>query len=312
VKFNREGDLLFTCAKDLKPSVWFTDNGERLGTFNGHAGAVWDCDVSYHTSHLLTVSSDGTAKLWDIKTGSELFTWKHESGVRSVGFSMGEKMMLTCQDNQYNKQPTVFIFNLSLDNLKTQETEPVRAFVPAGTSKINTALWGPLNGTVISGDDAGVLRLWDVESGEELHKSAEHKKAIQSLAFSKDHSMFISASSDMTARLYDTKTLKCVKTYKSDRPLNAASISPLMNHIILGGGQEARNVTTTGRAAGHFEVDFYHTVYQSYLGQVKGHFGPVNCLAFSPSGRSYASGSEDGYVRLHHFENSYFSQKNAW
>ena len=38
IKYNPEGDLLFSCAKDDKPCVWFSHNGERLGTFDGHKG----------------------------------------------------------------------------------------------------------------------------------------------------------------------------------------------------------------------------------------------------------------------------------
>ena len=42
----REGDLLFSSAKDPTPNVWYTVNGERLGTFKGHQGAVWAIDVN--------------------------------------------------------------------------------------------------------------------------------------------------------------------------------------------------------------------------------------------------------------------------
>lgn len=37
---------MFTCAKDNSPQVWYTSNGERLGSFEGHQGAINECDVS--------------------------------------------------------------------------------------------------------------------------------------------------------------------------------------------------------------------------------------------------------------------------
>lgn len=46
IKYNREGDLLFSAAKDSTPNVWFSINGERLGTFKGHNGVVWSIDVN--------------------------------------------------------------------------------------------------------------------------------------------------------------------------------------------------------------------------------------------------------------------------
>ena len=55
--------------------------------------------------------------------------------------------------------------------------------------------------------------------------------------------------------------------------------------MVLGGGQEAREVTTTTTKAGKFDARFYHLVFEEEIGWVKGHFGPINSLAFHPDGK---------------------------
>ena len=55
IRYNREGDLLFSVAKDKNPSVWRAEDGERIGTLNGHSGAVWDIAVSSDSSMVITV-----------------------------------------------------------------------------------------------------------------------------------------------------------------------------------------------------------------------------------------------------------------
>lgn len=57
IKYNREGDLLFTCAKDHHPTLWYSDDGERVGTYIGHNGAVWTCDITGTSSWGALISS---------------------------------------------------------------------------------------------------------------------------------------------------------------------------------------------------------------------------------------------------------------
>ena len=66
-------------------------------------------------------------------------------------------------------------------------------------------------------------------------------------------------------------------------------------------------VTTTSTKVGKFDARFYHLVFEEEFGRLKGHFGPINTLAFSPDGNHYASGGEDGYVRLQTFDPAYHS-----
>ena len=48
-------------------------------------------------------------------------------------------------------------------------------------------------------------------------------------------------------------------------------------------------------------------VYDDELGCVTGHFGPINTLCMSPTGRSFASGGEEGYMRINHLPENYFT-----
>lgn len=69
IKYNREGDLLFSSAKDQQPNVWYSLNGERLGTFEMHSGAVWCIDVNWDTTRFMSGSADESLRLWDCQTG---------------------------------------------------------------------------------------------------------------------------------------------------------------------------------------------------------------------------------------------------
>lgn len=101
--------------------------------------------------------------------------------------------------------------------------------------------------------------------------------------------------------------LEEARTFQVDAPLNAGAISPCLEHVFIGGGQEARDVTTTAGSEGKFEMRIHHLVLGDELGKISGHFGTLNTCAITPDGRSYASGAEDGFVRLHHLDDSYFT-----
>ncbi len=54
---------------------------------------------------------------------------------------------------------------------------------------------------------------------------------------------------------------------------------------MLGGGQEAMDVTTTSARVGKFDARFFHMIFEEEIGRVKGHFGPINSVVFHPDGK---------------------------
>lgn len=58
VRLNQQGDILFSSAKDKHICVWYRENGERIGTYDGHNGAVFDVDINWSTDTLVSASAD--------------------------------------------------------------------------------------------------------------------------------------------------------------------------------------------------------------------------------------------------------------
>ena len=302
--YNREGDLLFTASKDHLPNVWWSMNGERLGTYKGHNGAIWDMDISADSLKLVTASADQSCIMWDTETGSIIHKLEAKSPVRTCAFSLTNNILCFTTDRAMNQPCMVKFFDLR-DKEQVMTNTPFRD-IEVKESKVLSMIWGTVEDYIITGHESGQLSQFDWETGEVLRIDHHHDAVIKDLQLSKDRTMLLSSSKDTTAKLFDAKTFEFLKSYKTDRPVNSGAISPIKNHVLLGGGQEAMEVTTSHTKTGKFEARFFHLIFEEEIGTVKGHFGPINTIAFHPSGKQYSSGAEDGYIRIHNFDQSYF------
>jgi len=320
VRINRDGDLMFSTGKDGKAMAWYLSDGMRLGTFEGHNGSLNDFAVDFNTEYCLTAGADCAFGVWQACTGEliRLIEPRSPNRVTAVRWSCGDQQFSCCTLG--NKKAYTLIYNFDPEifkdkSISTEHIQPVACIPPVPgdgepfrghTKKISETLWGPMNEFVYTASEDGTIRRWDV-STQELNTmvkfNPQEETEVTSMDYSKDKTLIIATGRDETARLYEGETLIPLKIFRSDKPLNCAVLHPTLNLVMLGGGQSAHAVTTTGHGQGKFEVEFFHTIFQEKVGEIRtGHFSPINYLAISTDGTTLVTGAEEGNCRIFKFD----------
>lgn len=88
--------------------------------FSGGFGAAVD------STRLLTGSADSSAKLWDVETGANLFTFKHKAPCKAVAFSLGEGLAAIATDPFMTTTPAIHLVRIAED-ASEQSADAVQA-----------------------------------------------------------------------------------------------------------------------------------------------------------------------------------------
>ncbi|MCZ6836338.1 MAG: protein kinase [Planctomycetota bacterium] len=176
------------------------------------------------------------------------------------------------------------------------------------------------------GGDA-LVRIWDVETGHELHVLSDHEDRVFNIAYSLGGDRLISTSADLTIRIRDANTydtIAIIDDHKS--PVHGLAISPDDRWLITGDSdgrlvkREARTGEIVRELEGHqewiwdiaFMPDGTHFATASQdntiriwnaesgdrIAELREHTNEVVSIAFSPDGKLLASGSRDHDVCL--------------
>lgn len=265
------GYFLISACKDGKPMLRQGDTGDWIGTFEGHKGAVWGACLNREATKAATGAADFSAKLWDALSGEELHSFTHKHIVKSVHFSSDSQQLLTSSNEKLLR-----IFDLQNPGTDAKTT------ISGHTSNIKNALFTYFDKRIISASDDKTVRIWDVASGEEIHK-LEFPSIPNSIEVSKDGTILVISYGHFTS-FWNAERFDKIKEFEAPVQINSAALHP-DKKVFVSGGEDFK---------------MYKFDYESgdELESFKGHFGPVHCVKFSPDGDLYASGSEDGTLRL--------------
>lgn len=262
---------LVSACKDGKPILRDGVTGDWIGTFVGHKGAVSSAMLNGDTTRAVTASADYTARVWNAINGAELVSLAHNQIVRSADFigHLEDRVVTGCQDKR------IRLFDISrpdTPDVMTTCQGPVRF-----------TRWSAYKDLVVSADDKSISLL-DTR-GAEAVKTLELDEPIANVSLSGKNGRLLVAAAGRRVLVWDLDTFKRAKEFNMSYEVSVATVNPQMNRMVAGGRSDLL-------------VRTYEYERDRELEAYKGHHGPVHDACFSPDGQIYATGSEDGTVRL--------------
>jgi WD40 repeat protein len=281
--FDPTGKALATASWDGTVKLWSTDSWLQLGTLSGHAAAVQAVRFSPDGARLATAGDDGMAMLWDVASQQRLAVLAgHRNWVRDVAFSPDGVALATAswdstarlwdavsgEELSRTAAPPGFPFSLGFDSGGTVLTA-ARCPV-AGSAPLALAV-SPDGRLCASG---GIAEVGDPRRPAELR-----------------------APPNVT--VWDRGSITHFSFRGANRPVLALAFDPAGRLLAVGGMDQTVKLWDLAAAARSLP-SYVPVKLGTEVGAPErtGHAGWVSAAAFSPDGRSVASGGWDNAVRL--------------
>uniref|UniRef100_A0A4X2LLE4 Telomerase associated protein 1 n=1 Tax=Vombatus ursinus TaxID=29139 RepID=A0A4X2LLE4_VOMUR len=178
--------MLLSCSNDGSVRLWDPVSGQQLGQFLGHQSAV--SAVVAVEEHVVSVSRDGTLKVWDLR-GVELTSIPAHSGPISH--------CVAIQEPRTAGQPgsELLVITAGLDGA-TRLWHPLLVFqthtLLGHSGPIISAAASETLGLLLTASKDGSVRLWHVP--EKVGKCGPGRSAITAVAWAPDGSLAVSGS----------------------------------------------------------------------------------------------------------------------
>jgi WD40 repeat protein len=288
VAFSPNDKYVASSSLDNTARVWDVASGKEIARMV-HDVSVYPIAFSPDSKVLVSggglrnavswPGSDGTARVWEISTGTEITRMLHENDIKSVAFSPDGKFVVSGSDDN-----TARIWESKTGTEIARMTHD---------DAVSSVAFSPDGRYVISGSWDGDLRIWVAATGKQLVRM-QHDGIVEMATFSPSGKYALSGGGDNTARIWEVATGKEITRMIHEHPVLSVAFSPDGKYAISGDGiyDPLSAITTTFGTARIWEVETGKEIARM------AHEYSVTSVAFTPDGKYAASGGGDHVLRI--------------
>ncbi len=263
---------------DLREFAWSWLWGQchaEVRSLVGHTDEVFSVAFSPDGSLLATCSKDGTARIWDARTGRALHVLKdHTDEVICVAFSPDGASLATGSEDK----------RIMFWDPRTGE----RQFTLSGhEDHVLTVAFSPDGKQLASGGRDGCVRVWNLESREPLRVLEEPQKTVGGVRYSPDGRLLAACDSTGVIHWWGTDD------WKSRRPVSDTN-APL---FAIDFCSDSQHVIAAGRDGRLYYWNLGDRTYVRFKA-LENHGNWIRDATLSPDGGIAATCNHNGFVRL--------------
>lgn len=268
--FNDNGRQLVSGGADSKLKVW------NLAEIDGEPRTIEAVYAPYLVAFtsdgrmLVTAGADGVARRFDLATGEAQPPLTAKSYF-AAAFDVRRNVLVAASLHNQVEQ---------LD-LATGQLRPL----VAGRAAALAVAWSPDGATLATAYADGLIRLWNVATGQPARTLVEQGAGAFSLVFQPNGRLVAAGLADGKIATWDTTVNEPPREWAGHK----AVISRVAFHP---DGQRLASAAHDGT------VKLWMTADGTPSGECKGHQAAVTAVAFCPDGRTLATGSWDKTLRL--------------